>query len=365
MRKARRLFELLLILALCAGLAACGNAPGKETAEKATTRSFTDSVGRTVELPERIERVIPSGNMAMMFVYPLAADKLAALADPLSDEALRYLGEELAALPTVGNLYKTGTQMNVEELANIRADVFIDFGEAKETVGEDLDALQSLLGIPCVFISGTLENAAASYRLLGELLGQPEEAERCAAYIETIVTAARNTFERVEKKDAVILNGTDGLGCVAAGSFQDEIWAFMLRNAAVVADAQMYKSTAIDLEQLANWDPEYLFFYNSPDPATIVDGGAWRALTAVKNGRVFAVPSGPWGYSYPPSVNRYLAVLWLSELLYPGEFDWDARALTKEFYELFYHYELSDAEYETLFSAVGEQTGHSGAKGEP
>lgn len=361
----KRLFALLLVLALCATLSACGAAPVKETADETPTRSFTDSVGRTVELPERIERVIPSGNMAMIFVYPLAADKLAALADPLSDEALRYLGEELAALPTVGNLYKTGTQMNVEELANIRADVFIDFGEAKETIGEDLDALQALLGIPCVFISGTLENAAASYRMLGELLGQPEEAERCAAYIENIVTTAKTTFETVEKKDAVILNGTDGLGCVAAGSYQDEIWAFMLRNAAVVEDAQMYKSTAIDLEQLANWDPEYLFFYNSPDPATIVDGGAWQALTAVQNGRVFAVPGGPWGYSYPPSVNRYLAVLWLSELVYPGEFGWDARALTKEFCELFYHYELSDAAYDALFSAVGEQPGLGGAAGEP
>lgn len=365
MVKARRLLALLLALALCAALTACDAAPAAQPVDQAPTRSFTDSAGRTVELPERIERVIPSGNMAMMFVYPLAAGKLAALADPLSDEALRYLGEDLAALPTVGNLYKTGAQMNVEELANIRADVFIDFGEAKETIGEDLDALQALLGIPCVFISGTLENAAASYRMLGELLGQPEEAERCAAYIENIVTTAKTTFETVEKKDAVILNGTDGLGCVAAGSYQDEIWAFMLRNAAVVEDTQMYKSTAIDLEQLANWDPAYLFFYNSPDPATIVDGGAWRALNAVKNGKVYAVPGGPWGYSYPPSVNRYLAVLWLSELVYPGVFGWDARALTKEFYEIFYHYELSDTEYNALFSAVGEQSGGSGAEGEP
>ena len=153
----------------------------------------------------------------------------------------------------------------------------------------------------------------------------------------------------MEKKTAVILNGTDGLGCVAAGSFQDEIWAFMLRNAAVVDDAQMYKSTSIDPEQLANWDPDYLFFYNSPDPETIIDGGIWGELSAVKNGRVFAVPTGPWGYSYPPSVNRYLAVLWLSEVMYPGEFPWDARALTKEYYDIFYRYALSDAEYETLF----------------
>jgi iron complex transport system substrate-binding protein len=141
---------------------------------------------------------------------------------------------------------------------------------------------------------------------------------------------------------------------VAAGSFQDEIWAFMLRNAAVTADAQMYKSTSIDPEQLASWDPAYLFFYNSPEPETIVDGGIWSELSAVKNGRVFAVPTGPWGYSYPPSVNRYLAVLWLSEVVYPGAFHWDARSLTKEYYALFYRYALSDAEYEALFFGESE-----------
>ncbi len=348
MNNGKRLAALLLVLALGASLVGCG-AAAEAPLEAPTGRLFTDSLGRTVELPAHIERVIPSGNMAMFFIYPLAADKLAALADPLSDEALSYLGEGLASLPVVGNLYKTGTQMNVEELANIRADVFIDYGEAKANLGADLDALQALLGIPCVFISGSLESAGESYRMLGELLESPAEAERAAAYIETLVAETKRTFETVEKKTAVILNGTDGLGCVAAGSFQDEIWAFMLRNAAVVDDAQMYKSTSIDPEQLANWDPAYLFFYNSPDPETIIDGGIWGELSAVKNGRVFAVPTGPWGYSYPPSVNRYLAVLWLSEVMYPGEFPWDARALTKEYYDIFYRYALSDAEYETLF----------------
>lgn len=356
----KRITAFLLSLVMVLSLCACGAAPAAETAEpeisdpagqtepERETKIFVDSAGREVEVPVDIQRIIPSGDMAQMFLWPLGGDKLVAVARRLTELQSKYLGHETDSLPEVGNLYKTGDQLNLEEVASLNADIIIDFGEAKEDIAADLDALQELLGVPCVFISGTLENSADSYRMLGELLGMPEEAEELAAYIETVTGTVQRVFETTEKKDAVILNGTDGLGCVASGTYFDEIWAYMLNNIAVVEQSQMYASTGIDFEQLANWNPEYLFFYNGAEPENIVSADSWQGLSAVQAGKYYSVPQGPYDFVSPPSVNRYLAIIWISETVYPGVFGWDAKEMTQEFYRLFYHYELDDAAYAQL-----------------
>lgn len=317
-------------------------------ADSGKTRVFVDSAGRSVEVPANITRVIPSGDMAQMFIWPLAADKLVSVSSALTDEQMKYLGTECAGLPETGNLYKTGSELNIEEVASLDAQIIIDFGEAKDTIKEDLDNLQELLGIPCVFIEGGLEDSAESYRMLGELFGMQQEAEPLADYIDNIVNTTNEVFNTTEKKNGVVLNGSDGLGCVASGTYFDEIWAYMLNNVAVVEEGQMYAATNINFEQLAAWNPEYLFFYNGTEAETFVNEASWSQLSAVAQDKYYSVPSGPYDFVSPPTVNRYLAIVWLSEIMYPDDFSWDAKALTQEYYDLFYHYDLSDEEYAQL-----------------
>lgn len=375
MKKVKRLISALLALCLCLALCACSSGAGEaaespevegtaeenpaaeaaqaaDTEAAAETRIFTDSAGRDVEIPADIERIIPSGDMAMMFIWPLAADKLVSVARTPTELQAKYFGGKTNGLPETGNLYKTGDQLNLEEVASLNADIIIDFGEAKDDIASDLDGLQELLGIPCVFISGSLEDSADSYRMLGELLNMPDEAEALAVYIEKVIGTAQEVFKTVEKKDAVVLNGSDSLGCVASGTYFDEIWAYMLNNIAVVEESQMYAATSIDFEQLAEWNPEYIFFYNGAEPENIAEDEVWAELSAVKDGKYYSVPAGPYSFVSPPSINRYLAIVWLSEILYPGEFGWDAKEMTQEFYKLFYLYELDDAGYEELLSTT-------------
>ena len=333
-----------------AGTPAAGADSVSEAGNEADVRIFVDSAGREVEVPVEIKSIIPSGDMAQMFIWPLASDKLATVSKTLSETQKHYLGNSTDGLSETGNLYKTGSQLNIEEVAAIHPDIIIDFGEPKDTIVEDLDNLQELLGIPCVFIEGNLVDTASSYRMLGDLLNMPEEGERLAAYVEDIVGTVDRVFETTEKKDVVVLNGTDGLGCIASGTYFDEIWAYMMNNIAVVEEGQMYASTGIDIEQLAIWDPEYLFFYNSVDPETIVDQAAWSELTAVKNGHYYGVPTGPYSFVSPPSINRYLAMIWIAETVYPDDFDWDMQEKITEFYDLFYHFDLTDEEFEALMN---------------
>ena len=47
----------------------------------AEARTFTDSAGRTLEIPDRIDRVVPSGPVAQMFLLTIAPEKVVALSN--------------------------------------------------------------------------------------------------------------------------------------------------------------------------------------------------------------------------------------------------------------------------------------------
>ena len=76
------LFLLLLLLVGC----------GQEAAENPVSETylFTASVGRTVEIPKRIDRIAPSGGggLAPMALFAIAPDKLVGVSGQWKDTAL-------------------------------------------------------------------------------------------------------------------------------------------------------------------------------------------------------------------------------------------------------------------------------------
>ncbi len=51
---------------------------------------------------------------------------------------------------------------------------------------------------------------------------------------------------------------------------------------------------------------------------------------------------------FPPSVNRYMGMIWITQLLYPEQADYDVYEEAAKYYELFYHCELSEDRYRAL-----------------
>ena len=199
----KRMITLVLALAMVLSLAACGGGdttPPAGTAPQTTqpagttpvsadpagagTRSFTDSVGRTVEVPAEITRIAPSGPLAQMVLFALAPDMFVGVANEWSKDAEQYLDTEYYNLPLVGQLYGGQEAMNLETLAAADPQVIIDVGEPKDSIVEDLDELQAQTGIPYVHITATIQTMGDAYRKLGELLGLEEEGEAIASYCE-------------------------------------------------------------------------------------------------------------------------------------------------------------------------------------
>ena len=75
----------------------------------------------------------------------------------------------------------------------------------------------------------------------------------------------------------------------------------------------------------------------------------WQGVDAVASGRVYLSPTAPFGWiDRPPSLNRMIGLEWLAGLFYPDQANQDLREVTRSFYDLFYHVDLTDAELDRL-----------------
>lgn len=330
---------------------AAASEPPAQQASGEDTWVFTDSAGRQVEIPKHIERILASGSLAQPFIWPLAADELVSLWDSFSEEELKFVGEQYANLPITGSLYRKGSELNVEEVACLNAQLVIDYGEPKDSIKEDLDKLQELLGIPCIFIDGSLGNVPEAYRTLGKILGREEKAEELAEYAKNVLSRAGAVLSKIEKKTLVCASGINGLECIASGSFFDAVWEYTGKNVAAADNAQSYWFSAVSMEQLQAWNPEYIFFYTDDGYKISQTDKTWSTLAAVKNGNCHMIPSTPVDFCVLPSVNRLIGVEWLASVMYPEEADWNIKGAVIKYYKLFYNCDLTDEMYNELMYA--------------
>lgn len=237
------------------------------------------------------------------------------------------------------------------------AQVVIDVGEPKDTIVEDLDALQEQTGIPFVHVSATIETMGDAYRKLGELLGM-EEAETLATYCDETYAMVKDVAEHVEKANLLYITGDAGLNVIAQGSYHAEIIDLLSNNLAVV-DSPSSKGTGneVDMEQLMLWNPDVILFAPDSVYASVGDDPLWQSLTAIQNGSYYEAPMGPYNWmGFPPSVQRYLGMLWMAKLLYPDAADYDLQAEVTEYFDLFYHCALTGEQYEALMAnSIGKQ----------
>ena len=323
-----------------------------------TTVQFTDSVGRVVEVPADITKVAISGPLAQIVLFALCPDKLVGVASKWDATAEQYLATQYYNLPELGQLYGGKGELNLETLLASGAQVVIDVGEPKDTIVADLDALQQQTGIPFVHITATASTMADAYTKLGELLNMPDEAKALSDYCATVYTRTLEIANSVEKANLIYCLGDTGLNVIANGSYHAEILDLLANNLAVV-DAPSSKGSGneVDLEQILLWNPDVILFAPDSIYATVGSDPAWQQINAIKNGTYYEVPMGPYNWmGFPPSVQRYLGMMWMAQLLYPDTAQYDLYTEVAEYFKLFYHADLTQEQYDALVAnSIGAQ----------
>ena len=314
------------------------------------TRAFTDSLGRTVTVPAVIDRIAVTGPLGQITILAIGADLLCGLTEEWEDTELPYMPDYVLDLPVLGQVYGGKGEMNLEELLKADPQVVIDIGEPKEGVDKDMDDMMEQTGIPWVHISAYINSLDQTYTLLGELLGREEQAKALSDYCANTYAAISSMMENTTKKPLLYVLGEQGLNVLAKGSYHSAILDMMADNLAVV-DHPLSKGTGneVDMEQMLLWNPETVIFGEDSIYDTVADDPLWQSITAIQRGTFYAVPIGPFDWmGLPPSVQRLLGMLWLGKLLYPEEAPYDLYTEVAHYFELFYQYPLTQAEYDKL-----------------
>lgn len=365
----QRIITVILVLSLLAAVL-CGCAEPQQEATEQTQISalteatvfeaetqaqgntiFTDSAGREVELPSDIFRIAPSGSVAQMILLTLAPDLLVGLSSTPDEAQLAYLPKEAANLPEFGQFYGGKANLNMEALIAAQPQIIIDIGSQNNSTADDMDMVQEQTGIPTVFINGDLSNLSQAYRMLGKLLSREDDAEKLAAFIDKTLAMAEENSAKInesEKKSVFFGTGPTGLECNAAGSAQADAIELIGAINAIVTEEITNKNggTVVNMEQVYASDPDVIIL--TPDGVyDTVESSEWASLTAVESGAYYEIPSLPYSWMcMPPSVNRVLGIWWLGKLVYPEVYDYDIVPIVQEYYQLFWHYDLSDTEAE-------------------
>jgi iron complex transport system substrate-binding protein len=325
-----------------AGAAAIVAAPHVARAQ----RTVTDSAGRAVAVPAKIERVFAAGGPASVAVYVLRPDTMVGWPRANRGEERPYLLPGVRDLPEVGMLTGRGDTANVELLLKTKPDLVLDFGSVRGTFVSLADSTQARTGIPYALVDGRFDATAASFRLLGDMLGVPERGAALATYTEDLFKRLDGALSAVpaDKRPRVYLaRGPDGLETGLKGSINTEI--IERAGGRNVADAQDQRRGIANVspEQLLLWNPDVIITWdrNFHDRVTAKPDAVWSSLAAVQAKRVYLAPTAPFGWiDRPPSVNLFHGV----------KFPFDIRRDVRAFYKLFYHVDVTDADLETLIA---------------
>lgn len=372
-KKHRHLLALLLCFVMTVSLFA-GYSETKATSEETTqseeqtetqetgeTREITDMAGRKVTVPaaEDIESVFSTGPVAAIFMYMVAPDKLLGWNYELNDVEKSIILEKYHDLPNFG----MGDAINYEAVIAANPTIALNCGKINDAMVSDCDTLSKSLGIPVIAVDNELNNSAEAFRFMGELLGVEDHAEELAEYSEKIFTdiASLADIPEDEKVSVYFGNGEDSLETAPRGSQHAQILDAV--NVTNVADLELGDGSRVQIsaEQLLAWNPDVIVVNGEPKAdksgnsaaEDILSNPDYASLKAVQDNKVYGTPNAPFSWvDRPAGPNRLIGMRWLSAVVYPEYIKCDVNGEIREFFNLFYHVDLSDEQLENVLKGT-------------
>lgn len=276
-------------------------------AEETESSTVTDLLGREVDIPSEIDSILALGAGGLrMICYAGAQDLVAGVEEGEHEQTLakcyNYLNyDKFKDLPIVGVGGSGSYEAYEEEIISLAPDVI--FAAYPEDLTNDL---QNKTGIPVIVITydGGMfdEKLYQSMELIGEVLNLEE---RCAEVVDALKgweTDLKTRTENIadEDKPKVFTGACSFKGGHGIEGTYTNFPPFTAIGALNVADELSDKvgGVIINLEQIAVWDPEYIFL----DPNNMqlvnedyaVNKDFYDSLSAVKDGKVYTQVAYNW-----------------------------------------------------------------------
>ena len=307
----------------------------------AQAKIITDVDGNQVEIADRVERVADLWHANNQIVLLLGgADKLVATTTAIA--ANPWFAEVYPNIKNVPVL-TNGETIQVEELLSQKPDAVLLSKKSMLTevnqAGlkgvrvsfQDFEGLKKTVSITAEVLGDKAPAVAESY--IKELEGNIQFVE---SRIKDVKEAQRPTVLHITK-------GTDLLMIDGGKSMIGE-WIKMAGGKSVLPDEA--NMVTVTMESIVEANPDVIIIGSSGNKAQaaiekIKSDPSWQSISAVKNNRVYANPTGTFSWDRY-SAEEALQILWAAQLFHPEKFkDVDMVEKTQTFYKKYYHYELS------------------------
>lgn len=265
-------------------------------------------------------RVFAAGPPAAVLLAAVAPERLLGWPMKVAPDALAQLPASVRALPVVGRLAGRGSTVSLERLLAMQPDLVLDAGDFDASYRDAAERVWKQTTIPFVLIAGRLPDHPAQLRHVGRLLGVTARGEILAQAAEAQLALVREVLAvrpAATRPSVYYGRGSDGLETGLSGSINTEVIEFCGgRN--VAANAGAGGLARVSFEQLLAWNPDLVLTQDAGFAAHAAQDPRWRALRAVREGRLHCAPVLPFGWlDGPPGINRLPGLPWLLSKLHP------------------------------------------------
>lgn len=378
-RHTRLAIAAVLTLALSV-ITACTSATPEDDIQKGPTQVVTDVMGREVEIPQKVERVLMGGQRLLYTTALLnkdnPIDKIVAWPADLKENDNSTFERYAEKFPQITEIATTGEVYNntlsLEQALEARPDVFVMsvgvFDAAKDA--GIIDGLEKA-GIPTVTVDyfvDPVKNTVPSVRLMGQVLGREKEAASFIDYYEQKVGMVTERLEKAqaERTPTFLWRAPGYFDCCSTFAQSNLAQLVELAGGENLGDSMINaKQGSVSAEAVAGKNPQVILAtgadwaqgktpvkpgsyvplgYSEPpgkaaaDLRAVVDKQpAVRETDAVKNNRTFAT----WHHFYDSPYN-FLAVEMFAKAMHPELFaDVDIEKEVRDFHEQFLPIEAS------------------------
>jgi iron complex transport system substrate-binding protein len=292
MGKAARVFALIAVL------------PGL-TVVSSSARKATDQTGRSVNIPEKPERLISLAPSITETLYALdLGDQL------VGDTDYCEYPPEARLKPHVGSVLNP----NLEKIVALRPDLILGSPEVNRI--ETADRLERL-GIPVYGVAAkTVEETLNSINDLGRLLGRETQAHDLVTQLRERMTAVEDRVSGQRRPKVLFVVWYRPLMAAGSRTFVGDV----IRRAGgiSISDDLSGEWPRLSLEEALRRDPDVILFPHTQSFAPALDEfrtlPGWKEFRAVKNHRLHFVSDA----IVRPSPRLVDALEEVAAILHPG-----------------------------------------------
>ncbi|MEG0377896.1 MAG: ABC transporter substrate-binding protein [Eubacterium sp.] len=352
-----KILAFLLSLFLCIGLiTGCSQTTPTQTDPAKATKTITDCAGRTVEIPQKPERVACLyASTAHITTLLGKEDTIVGIPKGIKRDVL--MQRKRPDIGTVSVPFQESS-INIEELLKINADLVLIRQSTAENSGETEKLKKA--GIPYVVVDyTTIDTLKQAISVTGAVFDEHEKANAYNAFCDETLALVQSRLADLPEDQKISLYHAvnEAARTDLAGDICSEITTragsinVALTGGSLISEKEKTMTT---LEQIYTWNPE-VFIVNDFNTANYIrTDPKWTGLNAVQQGKVINLPVGVTRWCHPGSMEPQMATLFIAKTLYPDRFaDIDLPAYTRDYYEKYFGLALDEEEINAVLSGEG------------